>query len=93
MDACRAAMRDGPFLHPGTETALIRPHLDLVHRGEALPRKPITGREEEVLGLVAEGRSSKEIAGLLVTSVRTVERHRAGLPQKLGARDRDQLTR
>lgn len=93
VDACQAAMRDEPFLYPGTETALIRQYLDLVRRGEGLPRKLITEREEEVLKLVAEGRSSKEIADLLVISVKTVDRHRANLLQKLGMRDRVGLTR
>ncbi|MEU3281919.1 response regulator transcription factor [Streptomyces antibioticus] len=93
VDACRAAMRDEPFLYPGTETALISHYLDLARRGKALPRKPITEREEEILKLVAEGRSSKEIAELLVISVKTVERHRANLLQKLGMRDRVELTR
>ncbi|MET8505084.1 response regulator transcription factor [Streptomyces sp. NPDC004787] len=93
VDACRAAMRDEPFLYPGTETALIRHHLDLVRRGEPLPRKLITEREEEILKLVAEGRSSREIADLLVISVKTVDRHRANLLQKLGMRDRVELTR
>ncbi|MFI1354123.1 response regulator [Streptomyces sp. NPDC020898] len=93
VEACRAAMRDEPFLYPGTETALIRQYLDLVRQGKALPRKPITEREEEILKLVAEGRSSKEIAELLVISVKTVDRHRANLLQKLGMRDRVELTR
>ncbi|MEV7236963.1 response regulator transcription factor [Streptomyces sp. NPDC051020] len=93
VDACRAAMRDEPFLYPGTETALVRHYLDLVRRGEGLPRKPITEREEEILKLVAEGHSSREIAELLVISVKTVDRHRANLLQKLGMRDRVELTR
>ncbi|MFD3923923.1 response regulator transcription factor, partial [Streptomyces sp. NPDC058595] len=50
-------------------------------------------REEEILKLVAEGHSSKEIADLLVISAKTVERHRANLLQKLGLKDRVELTR
>jgi DNA-binding CsgD family transcriptional regulator len=42
-----------------------------------VPERAITDREEEILKLVAEGHSSKEIADLLVISVKTVERHRA----------------
>jgi len=53
----------------------------------------ITEREEEVLKLVAEGHSSRDIAAMLHISVKTVERHRANLLQKLGLRDRLELTR
>lgn len=93
VEACRAAMRDEPFLYPGAVTALIRNYLDRVRDGGDVPDRAITEREEEILKLVAEGHSSKEIAGLLVISVKTVERHRANLLQKLGLRDRLELTR
>lgn len=93
VDACRAAMRDEPFLYPGAETTLIRKYLDLAERGRTLPEKAITDREEEILKLVAEGHTSKEIGDLLVISAKTVERHRANLLQKLGLRDRVELTR
>ncbi|GAB3831973.1 response regulator transcription factor [Dactylosporangium cerinum] len=46
-----------------------------------------------MLKLVAEGHSSKQIADILFISVKTVERHRANLLQKLGLRDRLELTR
>ncbi|POX63098.1 DNA-binding response regulator [Streptomyces sp. Ru62] len=91
--ACRAAMRDEPFLYPGAVTALIRNYLDRARRGEEAPDQVLTPREEEVLKLVAEGHSSKEIAELLFISVKTVQRHRANLLQKLGLRDRLELTR
>ncbi|MFB8031265.1 response regulator [Streptomyces sp. NPDC056465] len=93
VEACRAAMRDEPFLYPGAVTALIRNYLDRVRGGGDVPERAITEREEEILKLVAEGHSSKEIAGMLVISVKTVERHRANLLQKLGLRDRLELTR
>ncbi len=93
VEACRAALRDEPFIYPGAESALIRTYLDRVRTGARLPARPITEREEEILKLVAEGHSSKEIARLLVISVKTVERHRANLLQKLGLRDRLELTR
>ncbi|MDX3781482.1 MULTISPECIES: response regulator transcription factor [Streptomyces] len=91
--ACRAAMRGEPFLYPGAVTALIRNYLDRVRRGEEVPDRVLTAREEEVLKLVAEGHSSKEIAETLFISVKTVQRHRANLLQKLGLRDRLELTR
>ncbi|MFD9717162.1 response regulator [Streptomyces sp. NPDC059076] len=93
VEACRAAMRDEPFLYPGAINTLIRSYLDHARDGGALPAKAITDREEEILKLVAEGHSSKEIAGILVISVKTVERHRANLLQKLGLKDRLELAR
>lgn len=93
VEACRAARRDEPFIYPGAETTLIRTYLDRARRGDPLPDRPITEREEEILKLVAEGHSSKEIGLLLVISAKTVERHRANLLQKLGLRDRLELTR
>ncbi len=91
--ACRAAMRDEPFLYPGAITALIRNYLDRVRHGEENADHLLTPREEEVLKLVAEGHSSKEIAEILFISVKTVHRHRANLLHKLGLHDRLQLTR
>ncbi|WP_329323812.1 MULTISPECIES: response regulator transcription factor [unclassified Streptomyces] len=91
--ACRSAMRDEPFLHPGAITALIRNYLDRVRHGEETSEQAVTHREEEVLKLVAEGYSSREIADLLFISVKTVQRHRANLLHKLGLRDRLDLTR
>ncbi|MGC5039822.1 MULTISPECIES: response regulator [unclassified Streptomyces] len=91
--ACRAAVRDEPFLYPGAVTALIRNYLDRARHGEETPDQVLTPREEEVLKLVAEGHSSKEIADLLFISIKTVQRHRANLLQKLGLRDRLELTR
>lgn len=93
VEACRAALRDEPFIYPGAESTLIRTYLDRARNGDPIPARPITEREEEILKLVAEGHTSKEIAVLLVISVKTVERHRANLLQKLGLRDRLELTR
>ncbi|MCK8681781.1 response regulator [Streptomyces lichenis] len=93
VEACHAAMRDEPFLYPGAVGALIRDYLERAREGRGLPPKAITDREEEILKLVAEGHTSQEIAGLLFISVKTVERHRANLLQKLGLRDRLELTR
>ncbi|QCX76247.1 Oxygen regulatory protein NreC [Streptomyces sp. YIM 121038] len=91
--ACRSAMRNEPFIYPGAESTLIRKYLDLLRQGRALPRKAITDREEQILKLVAEGHTSKEIGDLLTISAKTVERHRANLLHKLGLRDRLALTR
>ncbi len=91
--ACRAAVRGEPFIYPDALTALMREYLARAGRGERLPGSILTAREAEVVKLIAEGRSSKEIASLLVISVKTVERHRANILQKAEIRDRTELTR
>jgi len=93
VDACRAAMRGEPFLYAGVMSTLVRDYLERVRRGERVPRGLLTPREEEVVKLIAEGHSSKEIADLLTISLKTVERHRANVLSKLGMRDRTELTR
>ncbi|MFG1943794.1 response regulator [Nonomuraea sp. NPDC048826] len=93
LEACRSAMRGEPFLYPGAVTALIRDFLQRDHQGEDLPASLLTPREEEIVKLIAEGHSSKEIADLLVISIKTVDRHRANVLAKLGMRDRLELTR
>jgi len=91
--ACRATARGEPFLYPAAVNALIRDHLDRASRGEDVPQDPLTPRESEVVKLIAEGHSGREIAHALVISERTVERHRSNVLDKLGMRDRVALTR
>jgi DNA-binding NarL/FixJ family response regulator len=93
VEACRAAVRDEPFIYPGAVTALVRNFLERARQGEPLPARAVTDREEEILKLVAEGHTSKEIGDILFISAKTVERHRANILQKLGLRDRLELTR
>ncbi|MFB9877822.1 response regulator [Planobispora siamensis] len=93
LEACRAAMRGEPFLYPGAVTTLIRDYLRRDDAAERQPADVLTPREEEILKLVAEGHSSKDIADMLVISVKTVDRHRANILGKLGMRDRLELTR
>ena len=90
IEACRAAMRDEPFLYPSAIQALIRDHLE---RPPTDAREILTPRETEIVKLIAEAHSSKEIAELLVISPKTVERHRANILEKLGMSDRVELTR
>jgi DNA-binding NarL/FixJ family response regulator len=93
VEACRATMRGESFLYPGAVTALVRNYLERAGTGADIPDKAITDREEEILKLVAEGHSSKQIGEMLVISIKTVERHRANLLAKLGLKDRLELTR
>jgi DNA-binding NarL/FixJ family response regulator len=93
VEACRAAMRGEPFLYPGAMTPLIRDFLQRARTDMPLREEPLTGREQEVVKLIAEGYSSKQIAEALVISEKTVERHRANVLEKLGMHDRVELTR
>jgi len=92
VEACRATIRGEPFLYPGAVTALINDHLRRVREGE-LPLDPLTPRETEVIKLVAESYTNRQIAEALVISEKTVDRHRANILEKLGMRDRVELTR
>jgi DNA-binding NarL/FixJ family response regulator len=93
VEACRAAMRGEPFLYPGAVRALMREYLDRAHAGDALHTEMLTPREEEIVKLVAEAHTNDEIAEMLFISKKTVERHRANVLEKLGMRDRVELTR
>ena len=93
VDACRAAIRGESFVYPGAMSTLVRSYLERMRRGEGVPRTVLTGREDEVIKLIAEGRSTREIAAELSISPKTVDRHRANILAKLGMRDRTQLTR
>jgi DNA-binding NarL/FixJ family response regulator len=88
VEACRAVLRGESWVHPAGVSALIRSHRSRDGIGE-----PLTARETEVVKLIAEGSTTKEIAETLVISPKTVERHRANILEKLGLRDRVDLTR
>jgi DNA-binding NarL/FixJ family response regulator len=93
VEACRAAMRGEPFLYAGAMRSIIRDYLQRAHAGEPPRADPLTPREREIVKLVAESATSREIARLLTISEKTVERHRANILEKLGLRDRVELTR
>lgn len=88
LDAVRAVEAGEPFLTPGAQRALIK---DLLERGS--DGDELTPREEEIVKLVAEAHTSKEIAAILHLSEKTVENHRANAMRKLGMRDRVELVR
>jgi DNA-binding NarL/FixJ family response regulator len=93
VEACRATMRGQPFLYPGGVRALMREYMERARSGETVHGELLTPREEEILKLVAEAHTNEEIAELLFISKKTVERHRANILEKLGMRDRVELTR
>lgn len=90
--ACRAALRGEPFLYPGALSTIIREFLSR-RSGPDDESAVLSAREEEVLKLIAEGHSGREIAQMLFISPKTVERHRANILTKLGLKDRLELTK
>jgi DNA-binding NarL/FixJ family response regulator len=93
IEACRAAMRGESFVYPAAASALVRDYLERAAAGEEVPEDPLTPRELDVIKLIAEGLTSEEIAEALIISPKTVERHRANILEKLGMRNRVELTR
>jgi len=92
VDAARAAMRGESYLYPSAVATLVRDYVDRGGRGEE-QFDVLTPRELEVLKLIAEANTSKEIAEKLFISLKTVDRHRQNILDKLGMRDRVELTR
>jgi DNA-binding NarL/FixJ family response regulator len=89
--ACRVATSGGCFLYPSAVTTLAREFL--AKSGEEGAADALTPRELQIVKLIAEGHTSRQIAGMLAISVKTVDRHRTNILAKLGLRDRVDLTR
>jgi DNA-binding NarL/FixJ family response regulator len=93
IEACRATMRGESFIYPAAASALISDYLERAADGEEVPEDLLTPRELDVVKLIAEGLTSEEIAEALIISHKTVDRHRANVLEKLGMRNRVELTR
>jgi two-component system response regulator NreC len=82
--AVRAVAGGKPYFSPAVAAVLVEDYIrQLQHRGLTDSYHLLTDREKEVLQLLAEGRSNKEVANLLDLGLSTVETHRANLMQKL----------
>ena len=90
--AIRTVAAGETFLGPSISATVINGYLELATRGKH-SSEVLTSRQREVLQLLAEGNSTKQIAYLLKVSVKTVETHRAMLMERLGIRDLPGLTR
>lgn len=92
--AVRAASRGEAFLYPSVARNLIADYLRRVEAGEEKERYDgLTGREREILTLIAQGLSNQDIARKLYISIKTVQTHRAHILEKLGLHDRTELVR
>jgi len=90
VDAIHAAIRGEPFISPVAEEELLRNWLE---EDGGTGSAELTPRELEVVKLIAEAHTNKQIAQILNVSEKTVESHRGNVLAKLGMRDRVELVR
>ena len=89
LDALREVLNGGLYISPGLSREVAESYLG----GDAGMESPLSRREREVLQLVAEGKTTKEIAATLFISFKTVESHRQHIMAKLDIHDTASLTR
>lgn len=87
--AIQQVLRGQVYLSPGISRAVMAAY----HSKSDRPEDPLTGRERQVLQLIAEGKSTKDVASLLGVSVKTAESHRSRLMQKLDIHETASLVR
>ena len=93
LEARRAVMRGEPFVYPSAVKALIGAYLSQPDEGAEGFYGGLSEREQEVVRLIAEGQTTKEIADTLTISAKTVESHRAKILEKLGLRNPVEVAR
>jgi DNA-binding NarL/FixJ family response regulator len=93
MSAIRAVISGETYLCPQIATVLRDDYLRKIFQTEASSASPLTPREREVLQLMAEGKSTKEIAFSFNLSVKTVEVHRQRIMEKLDIHSVAELTK
>ncbi|MDO8614416.1 MAG: response regulator transcription factor [Dehalococcoidia bacterium] len=92
--AIRAVARGGVYLHPTVAKNLVADYIRRMDSGEEKANYDgLSGRERQVLTLVAEGRTSQQIADELFVSINTVQTHRAHIMEKLQLQNRAELIR
>jgi DNA-binding NarL/FixJ family response regulator len=94
VQAVRAAAKGEAFLYPSVARKVVEDYLKRVESGEERSRYDgMTEREKEILTLIAQGLSNKQIGERLYISIKTVQTHRAHILEKLGLHDRTELVR
>ncbi len=81
--AIRTVVAHGIYLSPAISSVIVKGYLKRLLRGGKVPSSILTTKECQVLQLLAEGRTSKEIASRLNLGVRTVDNHRQQIMKKL----------
>jgi DNA-binding NarL/FixJ family response regulator len=90
LDAIAAVERGEAFVSSASRRASVE---EWVRTERDAPPEPLTPRELEVVKLIAEAHTNREIAGVLKLAEKTVESHRANVFAKLGMRDRVEIVR
>jgi DNA-binding NarL/FixJ family response regulator len=90
IEAVRAVAAGGRFMSATADAGAMQ---DSIDRGEDAPDDPLTPRELDVVKLIAEAYTNRQIAEILKVSEKTVESHRGNVLGKLGMRDRVELVR
>jgi DNA-binding NarL/FixJ family response regulator len=91
VSAIRAVHYGEGILSPGMTRLLLEDYLSRDRRSERDDPNALSSREREVLQLIAEGKTSREMAEILHLSIKTVQSHRTSLMQKLDLHDRGDL--
>jgi DNA-binding NarL/FixJ family response regulator len=91
--AVKALLANKTFFTPKVAQKLTDGHLDKVPKASEEEFSPITGRQREVLQLLAEGKSSKEVASILGITLKTAETHRSNLMRRLNCHSVTELVR
>ena len=86
VDAINTVMEGGIYLSPQMKDALIKLHISLLSNGNNSSPSVLSPRELEILKLIADGRSAKQIAAQLNLSIKTIEAHRQNIMEKLNLR-------
>jgi len=93
ISAIQAVFQGDAFLYPSVARKVLDEYLGKAKEAEEDSHKELTERELELINLIAEGKTNKEIANLLEISIHTVQTHRLNLMKKLDVHDSTQLVR
>jgi DNA-binding NarL/FixJ family response regulator len=93
VSAIQAVIQGDTYLSPGIAGIVVQDYLTKLTTDRSSADTVLTNREREVLQLIAEGNSTKEIAARLTVSVKTVETHRRQIMEKLGIFSIAELTK
>jgi two-component system response regulator NreC len=92
LNAIHAVARGEAFLHPAVAKVVVEDYVQRLQVGQGVGAGDVlSDREREVLQLIAEGYTNREIADLLHVSVKTVQNHRSKIMSKLDLHDRGEL--